>query len=70
MSFEFSHTLSDPQVQAALKRAREERSQAFGRTFGLAFFWFVGLFQLPGQLRRKVLGEAERLAPYAPAPCG
>ena len=65
MSFELSHNLSDPQVKAALKRARQERSE----TFAAVFSGLAGLLHLPGQLRRKALGEAQKLAPYERAAC-
>jgi len=66
MSFELSHNISDPQIQAALKRARAERS----KTFAEAFSGLSALFRLPGQLRRKALGAAQKLNPYEPVACG
>jgi hypothetical protein len=66
MSFELSHNISDPQIQAALQRAREERS----KTFAEVFSGFSALVHLPGQLRRKALGAAQKLTPYEPVACG
>ncbi|WP_455373652.1 hypothetical protein [Limibacillus halophilus] len=66
MSFELSHNLSDPQIQAALCRARRARSE----TFGAAFSALASLVHLPGYLRRKALGGVQKLTPYEPAACG
>jgi hypothetical protein len=66
MSFELSHNLSDPQIQAALCRARRARSETFGAVFSAV----ASLIHLPGYLRRKALGGVQKLTPYEPAACG
>ena len=40
------------------------------KTFAEVFSGFSALVHLPGQLRRKALGAAQKLTPYEPVACG